>query len=140
MAWYRKAVDAGNVSAMHNIGTLYVLGQGVPQDYAQALTWFRKGADAGDIAPVRLRRCDVCHRSRRGTGSRPGDDMVRKAADAGNTDAMHDIGMLYFGGLGVRQDYAEAMTWFRKAADAGNAVAMFHIATLYGSGQVLRKV
>jgi TPR repeat protein len=43
----------------------------------------------------------------------------RKAADAGNSWGMYNIGALH--GWGVRQDYAEAMKWFRQAADAGDS-------------------
>ena len=42
-----------------------------------------------------------------------------KAAAAGNASAMNNLGTLYDGGRGVRQDYAEARRWYEKAA-AGN--------------------
>jgi TPR repeat protein len=62
----------------------------------------------------------------------------RQAADAGNSSAMNNIGLLYQNGEGVPQDYAEAMRWFRKAADAGNSAAMNNIgyaeAMLYANG------
>ncbi len=40
--------NAGDSEAMTNIGILYGQGNGVPQDYTQALTWFHKAADAGN--------------------------------------------------------------------------------------------
>ncbi len=54
----------------------------------------------------------------------------RKAAAQGNADAQSDIGELYRNGLGVSQDYAEAMTWYRKAAEE-NADAQNNIGWLY---------
>ena len=33
--------------AQFNLGTLYVKGQGVPQDYAEAVKWFRLAANQG---------------------------------------------------------------------------------------------
>jgi len=54
-------------------------------------------------------------------------DMARqwyqKAANAGNTDAMYNLGLLYRDGQGVAQDYDKACEWFQKAADAGDADA-----------------
>jgi tetratricopeptide (TPR) repeat protein len=47
-AQYRKAAELGNSSAQVNLGTMYVHGQGVPQDYAEATKWFRKAADQGN--------------------------------------------------------------------------------------------
>ena len=37
MTWYRKAADAGDAKAMLNIGAMYAVGHGVPQDYADAV-------------------------------------------------------------------------------------------------------
>jgi uncharacterized protein len=37
-------------------------------------------------------------------------------------------------GLGVAEDYADAMRWYRKAADAGHAGAMYDIGTLHEDG------
>jgi TPR repeat protein len=34
--------------AQNNLGALYDVGQGVKQDYAQAMIWYRKAADQGD--------------------------------------------------------------------------------------------
>lgn len=37
--WFRKAADQGDVSAQGTMGTLYSLGQGVEQSYAEAYYW-----------------------------------------------------------------------------------------------------
>ncbi|KAF9079759.1 hypothetical protein BGX23_003304 [Mortierella sp. AD031] len=47
MDWYRKAADQGDADAQCNVGILYGRGQGVPQDYSQAMKWYRKAADQG---------------------------------------------------------------------------------------------
>ena len=39
--------NAGDADAQHNLGSAYDLGQGVPQDNAQAAAWFRKAAEQG---------------------------------------------------------------------------------------------
>jgi TPR repeat protein len=46
--WYEKAADAGNASAMTNLGWLYEKGMGVTQDYSKAREWYQKAADAGN--------------------------------------------------------------------------------------------
>ena len=46
--WYRKAADQGDAAAQSNLGVMYANGQGVPQDYAEAVQWYRKAADQGD--------------------------------------------------------------------------------------------
>jgi TPR repeat protein len=42
---------------------------------------------------------------------------------------------LYGKGLGVPQDYAEAVTWYRKAAEQGYAVAQYALGVGYDRGQ-----
>ncbi|KAF8947428.1 hypothetical protein BGZ52_007849, partial [Haplosporangium bisporale] len=49
MEWYLKAADQGHMGAQFNIGFLYDDGQGVPQDYSQAMKWYLKAADQGDM-------------------------------------------------------------------------------------------
>ena len=45
---YRRAADQGNAQAQNNLGTMYALGQGVPQDYVQAHMWFSLSVALGD--------------------------------------------------------------------------------------------
>jgi TPR repeat protein len=49
---FRKAGDAGDMTAMNHLGVLYRDGKGVDQDYAKALEWFQKAADAGDATAM----------------------------------------------------------------------------------------
>jgi uncharacterized protein len=58
----------------------------------------------------------------------------QKAADAGNTDAMYNLGLLYRDGHGVAQDYGKAREWLQKAIDAGNANAMTNLGWVYENG------
>ena len=59
----------------------------------------------------------------------------RKAADAGNVDAMGKVGYFYYYGLGgVKEDKIEAFKWDKKAADGGNSVAMYNLGQDYANG------
>jgi uncharacterized protein len=49
--------------------------------------------------------------------------LYKKAAAAGNPQAMYNLGWLYEKGWGVTQDDAQAREWYQKAADAGYATA-----------------
>ena len=59
-----------------------------------------------------------------------------KAADAGDSGGMLNLGAMYFLGNGVTEDYARAAYWYRKAADAGNVDAMYNLGRMYENGQV----
>ena len=47
MQWYRKAAEQGYADAQYNLGVMYAQGQGVRQDYTQAMQWYRQSAEQG---------------------------------------------------------------------------------------------
>ena len=45
--WIRKAAEQGLAQAELNLGKAYILGSGVPKDYAEGFRWIYKAADQG---------------------------------------------------------------------------------------------
>ncbi|EPI3704007.1 tetratricopeptide repeat protein [Neisseria gonorrhoeae] len=43
-----QAAEQGNAAAQFNLGVMYENGQGVCQDYVQAVQWYRKASEQGD--------------------------------------------------------------------------------------------
>ncbi|MDO4440771.1 MAG: sel1 repeat family protein, partial [Moraxella sp.] len=43
-AIFKRLAEQGNADAQFNLGNMYDNGNGVKQDYAQAVRWFRKAA------------------------------------------------------------------------------------------------
>ena len=43
-----KAAEQEDAEVQNKLGRMYFDGQGVPQDYAEALMWFRLAAEQGD--------------------------------------------------------------------------------------------
>jgi len=60
--------------------------------------------------------------------------LLLKAADAGDTESMNQLGELYCYSRGVPQDYGRAYELYSKAAEAGNAAAMTNLGGLYEKG------
>jgi TPR repeat protein len=48
LAWYLLAARENNSHAQCNIGVLYDIGNGVPQNYLCALKWYLKAAEGND--------------------------------------------------------------------------------------------
>src|ERR1019366_4042399 len=59
---------------------------------------------------------------------------VKQQAASGKLPAQLSLGGLYFDGLGVSQDYAQAAFWYRKAAEQGNDGAQYKLGVLYCYG------
>jgi hypothetical protein len=106
----------GNPRAQTNLGRLYLLGQGVPQDYAQALTWYRLAADQGEAKAQYM--VGLIYNNGQGV---PQDYAqarywYHKAADQGQADAQYKLGVMYEYGQGVPQNYPHAYFWYNLAA------------------------
>jgi TPR repeat protein len=57
---------------------------------------------------------------------------LKRAAEAGDTAAQNNLGVLYATGEGVAHDHAAAERWFRAAADQGAEMAAQNLAVLRG--------
>jgi TPR repeat protein len=58
-------------------------------------------------------------------------------ARAGNADAEHLLGLMYYMGRGVPQDYKQALAWHRKAAEQGKADAQYVVGAMYYTGNAV---
>ncbi len=58
-------------------------------------------------------------------------------AKAGDADAEHLLGLMYYMGRGVAQDYRQAMAWHRKAAQQGKADAQYVVGAMYYTGNAV---
>jgi len=113
-------VDQGNADAQDILAIMYFVGQGVPQNRAEAIRLYRLAADQGNahsqdaLGFVYLDGIGVP----RDYGEAA--KWFRKAADQDNIDAQFNIGELYELGTGVPQDYVLAYMWFSLVASRGS--------------------
>lgn len=61
--------------------------------------------------------------------------LMKPLAEKGQVTAQYNLGVMYFKGEGVQQNYAEAAKWYRKAAEQGYAKAQYNLGLLYYNGQ-----
>jgi TPR repeat protein len=54
-------------------------------------------------------------------------------------DAQYEIGLMFANGVGVEQDFEQALHWIRQAADRGLAAAQYLLGTRYTSGVVVEQ-
>jgi len=58
----------------------------------------------------------------------------KQLAERGESVAQYALGEIYAQGMGVPQNYDEALTWYRKAAEQGHAGAEFMLGRSYAKG------
>jgi len=132
---YMKAAEQGDAEAQHSLGLMYANGQGVTQDYKEAVKWYAKAAEKG-LAGAQFSLGFAYYL---GQGV-PQDykETVKwytKAAEKGSVWAQHSLGLMFDLGRGVPQDYNEAFKWHTKAAEKGLAGAQFYLGLMYDNGQ-----
>ena len=62
---------------------------------------------------------------------------IAPLARAGNPDAQHLLGLMYYMGRGVARDYKQAFAWHLKAAEQGKADAQYVVGAMYYTGNAV---
>jgi len=60
-------------------------------------------------------------------------------AEEGDAPSEFNLGLLYYDGHGVPQDYSEAARWFERAAEQGYTKAQHNLGAMYGVGKGVRR-
>jgi TPR repeat protein len=134
VVWYRKASEQGLAQAQNNLGTMYELGSGVPQDYQAAVGWYRKAAVQGWRSPSTTSgsRITADAESSR-TIKRPWNGTGRRPSRALGA-AQQLLGAMYDVGKGTDRNSQEAVHWYRQAAEQGDAIAQYVLGVMYQTG------
>jgi TPR repeat protein len=114
--------EKGDVTAQFLLGYMYAEGQGVAQNYQEAINWYAKAAAQGHVeSQVTL-----------GTMYSEGQVVPRDrqqaikwysmTAQQGNADVQILLAMVYADGEGGRDDHVEAYKWFLLAESNGKDI------------------
>lgn len=131
----KEVAYAGNVAAQVQLGVIYLTGDGVNKDDAEALKWLHKAADQDNALAERY----LAEMYFKGRGV-PADNMeaakwLRLAAEQGDAESEHNLAVLYEQGLGVPHNVKEAANWMRKAADQNFAAGQQGMGAFYENGE-----
>ena len=129
-----QSLSDKNPQVQYKLGNMYYYGEGVKQDYQEALKWYRIAAEQGHVE-AQKRLGDMYN-----FGSDIKEDFqeafkwYKKAAEQGHVEAQKWLGHLYSFGSGIKQDSQEGFKWYKKAAEQGDADSQTIIAAAYYSG------
>lgn len=116
------------------LGTMYLDGDGVLQDYDEALRYLTRAASAGDA----LAQNSLGYMYGMGKGVErdyyKAVKWYKEAAMQGYATAQYNMGVMYELGQGVEQDYNKAIEWYKKAAAQGYQDAQKNLDRLYENG------
>jgi TPR repeat protein len=66
-------------------------------------------------------------------------DSLLQLAISGDEMAQLNVGICYFNGYGINQDYKEAVVWFLKASEKNNSEAQCYLGVCYSDGKGIAK-
>ncbi len=135
----RVLAEQRDAGAQARLAEAYYLGDGVAQDFEEALRWARLAADQGNALGQGV--LASAYNTGRGVAQDYGEALrwARLAADQGNALGQTVLGFLYRNGYGVAQDYGEALRWTRLAAEQGNAGGQILLGMMYMSDPVVEQ-
>jgi hypothetical protein len=115
-AWFRRAAEHGCVPAQNTLGVLLSNGNGVRKNVPDAFTWLRRAVRAGDTCAAHNLAITYREIGKLTMAAK----WFRKVADAGDDDALVQLGIHYYWGKGVRKNPEAAIQCFRNAAKGKN--------------------
>ena len=113
---WRPLAEQGDAEAQARLGGMYLSGQGVTQDYAEAVKWYRLAAEQGyadaqdELGAMYMDGQGVTQDYAEAAR------WYRLAAEQGETSAQFALGFMYNRGRGITQDYVQAHMWLNLAA------------------------
>lgn len=127
--------EQGDAVSQFNLGLMYDTGEGVTQDYQEAVRWYRLAAAQG-VANAQFNLA-VMYANGYGIAQdyQEAIRLYQTLAEQGEADAQTKLGQMYANGRGVTQNYQEASRWYRLAAAKGDAAAQLLLAAMYDYGQ-----
>eukprot|EP01006_Ploeotia_vitrea_P048971 TRINITY_DN67290_c8_g6_i1.p1 TRINITY_DN67290_c8_g6~~TRINITY_DN67290_c8_g6_i1.p1 ORF type:complete len:526 (-),score=244.98 TRINITY_DN67290_c8_g6_i1:143-1696(-) len=128
------------------LGDKCAVGHGCPQSWADAVVHYENAARQ-DYPPA-LTSLGLCFLDGKGVVKdvNRAHELFQKAADAGDLNAVHQLGIMYQegvpGSLTIRKDVDKAIALFEKAAKGGHYEAMNSLGFLYqhGDGPILADI
>ena len=128
-------VAAGNAAAIYIKAQMAETGRGATQSHAEAAKLYKQAMDKGNndatagygrylISGLGSVEKDAAH----------GLFLIRKAAEAGSTEAMSLMGDLALGGGGQEADPKTAAFWYQRAAAEKDPLGYLGLARLYDAG------
>lgn len=136
LAEFSYLADEGDATAYYYLGKMYSQGLGVEQDDQKAIDFYQKAEGSYNIdatyelADILLKDAKDKDDPKFETGLR----YLKRAAYAGQPNALYQLGNLYEKGEYVDQDYKSAFGFYLMGSLKGDAQSQYKLSTLYLSG------
>lgn len=135
----KEEAEGGNPEAQRGLGIFYSTGDGVEQDYAEALKWYREAAKHGDAGAECLLGLAYANGLGVDKDETEAVKWYRKSAEKGEKEGQLQLGLSLCKGEGVAEDSTEGIHWLKSAAEQGDSFAQHNVAVCYYGGKGVAK-
>jgi TPR repeat protein len=134
LAILKTAIDAGDVTAMRDMGLKYLSGDEVDSSDVEAARWLIRAAYRNEAEGQYW--LATLYAQGRGVPKDTAQAIhwYETAAKQGHVRAMHNLAVAHYEGWNKEKNLAEAAKWFEAASEHGNTDSAFNLAVLYELG------
>lgn len=133
--FYEDAIR-GDYLAQEMLGIQYLRGDGVPQDYKEAIKWFKLSAEQGGVySQFSLGKIYSMGRGGIVRDYKEAIKWFKLSAEQGHIRAESELGDIY-AEIG---NYQEAIKCYKRALEKGDVGAQFSLGMMYYSGEGISK-
>ena len=129
--YFQRACAHNWTNSQHEMGNLYLTGNGVPQNFSIACEWYQRAVESGNLTLAKHQLGRIWAFGEGGVPAQParGVELLQQAAHEDYDPAQCDLAYCYEHGIGVPHPSLElSLLWNHKAAQQGNATAMANYA------------
>ncbi len=133
---FRTLAVSGDPDAQTILALMYLEGQAVAMNMAEAIRWYASAAEQGQMdAQYALALIAMD-----GAGGAARDEetaalWMQESARRGHVFAQFDLGNMYAQGDGVAQSDSDAAIWFEAAANQGHRDAQYNLGVMFLAGR-----
>ena len=132
--YWKRGSNAGHSGCTKNIGLCYKNGEGVPQNFSEAISWFEKAVQQGSIDAMIELGLAYDDNGLTTPDYAKAVSYYAEAYSAGSAHGAYCLGTMYESGHGVAEDMAKAFELYKYAAENGHARGMAKTGMFYHDG------
>lgn len=140
MQWLRRSAEHGCASAQNNLGIALGVGSRMTKKIAEAFFWLKRAYRGGDSYVA----SNIAVTYRQIGKPQKAVEWFKKAVDGRDGDALIQLGIHYYWGIGIRKNPDAGVRCFRKAirskwiSEGGRDDAFFFLGVAYYEGKGLK--
>lgn len=114
-----KSAEEGNLESQYQLAMIYILGEEVPQNFAEAEKWLRTASGKGHLPSKRELGILIASGSVKSGAETEAYDLLRSPVDRMDPRSIYYLAFMYETGRGVERSIVDAIRLYGTAANLG---------------------